>query len=224
MAIEAFAAVASDSDRMLDIGAYTGIFTLVACVVNPSMHAIAFEIVPEVYDLLFENIKQNGLQDRAEAVLAGIGAPGASMRIPSRLSGSALPDFLSSETRFEDGVAVTFRSLDSIQEHIGAADAVCMKIDVEGTEDEVFAHGRTFVERYRPDILCEVLPEARDPGAVQALLGSLGYAFYRIGDQGIRREDRLRGDQRYRDWLFTCRDAEDLRALGVPIEDTERRL
>ena len=33
-----------------------------------------------------------------------------------------------------------------------------MKIDVEGTEDEVLAEGDRFLSGTQPDILCEILP------------------------------------------------------------------
>ena len=80
--------------------------------------------------------------------------------MPSGKGGSALPSFYSSRMHFEKGEVVTFRSLDSIGALLPAEARVVMKVDVEGTEDAVFEGGQVFIETFRPDILCEVLPEA----------------------------------------------------------------
>jgi len=77
LAVEVFATLAERSDVVLDIGAYTGLFTLVGTAVNPELRAYAFEIVPEVHRLLVENCERNGVSDRVTAHLEGIGAPGS---------------------------------------------------------------------------------------------------------------------------------------------------
>jgi FkbM family methyltransferase len=67
---------------MLDVGAYTGIFTLVGTLVNPNLKAHAFEIVPDVYDALRENCARNGILDRTTLHHVGVGKPETHVRVP----------------------------------------------------------------------------------------------------------------------------------------------
>jgi FkbM family methyltransferase len=216
LALDVVARLARDADVLLDVGAYTGVFTLAATAVNPSLRALAFEIVPDVARLLEENVLRNGIGNRVEIHLEGIGQPGTSMLVPKGEGGSALPSFYSSRMRFEDGVQVAFRSLDSVAEELMDATHVIMKIDVEGTEDQVFRHGQVFLERFRPDMLCEVLPAADGP-LLESLLAPAAFRFYLVRENDLALRSRLAPDERFRDWLFTTRDPDQLRALGIPV-------
>ena len=75
------------------------------------------------------------------------------MVVPRGEGGSALPSFYSSRMRFKDGTPVTFRALDSLEDLVAADASVTMKIDVEGTEDDVLSHGRQFLASHKPNIL-----------------------------------------------------------------------
>ena len=68
-----------------------------------------------------------------------------------------------------------------------------MKVDVEGTEDAVFEGGQIFIETFRPDILCEVLPEA-DGDRLDKLLAPAGMRRYLVTNAPARRNtaDRAR--------------------------------
>src|SRR5699024_11400044 len=99
--------------------------------------------------------------------------------------GSALPSFYSADMDFDSDAEVRFTSLDALLPEVledipdPAEDAgesrprVTVKIDVEGGESDVFAHGREFLDTLRPDILCEVLADRAKP---PELMGHLGRA------------------------------------------------
>jgi len=216
LAVRLFATLAERSDIVLDIGAYTGLFTLVGTAVNPELRAHAFEIVPEVHRLLVENCERNGVADRVTAHLEGVGAPGVTMTVPAGTGGSALPDFYSSRLHFDAGVSVGFRTLDSVAQEVPDAARVLVKIDVEGTENEVFRHGQAFVPRFRPSILCEVLAGVADPRELETLLASHGYRYYQL-QEGLVPFDRLEPSPRFRDWLFSTQAPEALSDLGVRL-------
>ena len=216
-ALELFATVAERSHVMLDIGAYTGIFTLVGTQVNPDLEAHAFEIVPEVYTALFENCVRNGVLHRTTLHHVGVGNPDALVRLPGRSADSALPDFYSSRLRFETGVLVRFRSLDSLTSVLPASGRVVVKIDVEGTENDVFRHGQEFLRSFRPDILCEVLPAAAESEELEALLAPHGYRFYLVREADLLPAGRLDPDPRFRDWFFTMQTPDQLAALGLAL-------
>jgi FkbM family methyltransferase len=216
-ALDLFAELASRSDVALDIGAYTGIFSVAAASVNPFAEVHAFEIVPDVYRLLLDNCVRNDLLDRVTLHLEGVGEEGARMLVPATSSGSALPDFYSDRLRFETGVHVRFVSLDSLLPVISPEARVLAKIDVEGSENEVLGGGDAFLRGFAPDVLCEVLAGVADGGELEALLTPHGYRFFLVRENDLLETDRLVPSRRFRDWLFTTRETSELRAMGIAV-------
>jgi FkbM family methyltransferase len=221
-ALRLFASSAQDADVMLDVGAYTGIFTLAGLAVNPNLEAHAFEIVPEVYRALFDNCVRNGILPRVTLHHVGVGEDGATLTLPIEASDSALPDFFSSRLHFDDGVQVRMVSLDSFAGSLPSGTRVAMKVDVEGTENEIFAHGQGFLGSFRPDILCEVLHGVADAHALEALLTPHGYRWYLVREVDLLPSQHIEPNVRYRDWFFTTRASDDLAALGIAIAPVGR--
>jgi hypothetical protein len=92
-----------------------------------------------------------------------------------------------------------------------------MKIDVEGTEVAVFRFGQAFLRVSRPDILCEVLHGVADGAALDGLLAVAKLHKYLVTESRLVRIDRVVPHPMFRDWLFTPRAPEELRALGLPV-------
>lgn len=216
LALDTVAALAREGDVFLDIGAYTGLFTLATTAVAPALRAHAFEIVPAVADTLEANLRRNEVADRVTVHREGIGEPGTTMRVPFGEGGSALPSFYSSRMSFEDGHDVRFRSLDSVGALIPAGAHVVMKVDVEGTEDAVLAHGQQLLATFRPDLLCEVLPAA-DGASLDELLAPAEVRRYLVTNSKLAERGRIEPDDAFRDWLFSPRTPDELRALGLPV-------
>jgi FkbM family methyltransferase len=216
LALDVVARLAREADEFLDVGAYTGLFTLATTAVTPSLHAHAFEIVPAVADALEANLRRNGVADRVAVHREGIGEAGSTMRVSSGRGGSALPSFYSSRMHFDEGEDITFRSLDSVGALLPAEARVVMKVDVEGTEDAVFGAGQMFLETFRPDILCEVLPEA-DGAGLDELLAPAGLSRYLVTSTRLEEAQRIVPDPAFRDWLFSPRTPDELRARGLPV-------
>ena len=91
-----------------------------------------------------------------------------------------------------------------------------MKVDVEGTEDVVFGEGQRFLGTFRPDILCEVLPEA-DGARLEDLLVEADLRLYLVTGSRLEESQRIVPHPAFRDWLFSPRTPEELRALGLPV-------
>jgi FkbM family methyltransferase len=216
-AVELFGAAARRATVMIDVGAYTGLFTLVGTTVNETMQAHAFEIVPEVFHALVDNCVRNDVLDRTFLYAEGLGRPDAEMTIPARSRDSALPSFYSTRLHFDTGVRVRFRALDSVARALPRDAKVVVKIDVEGTEDAVLEYGQEFLEAFRPDVLCEVLEGVGDAMAVEKLLSVHGYKFYLVRGGALHRADHVQGHREYRDWFFTVRSEDELAGWGVRL-------
>lgn len=215
-AVDLFASIAGSSDVVLDVGAYTGLFTVVAARANPDVDVHAFEIVPDVYAALFQNCVRNDVLDRVTLHCMGVGDPAVRMRVPEGSGGSALPDYYSASLHFETGPTIRFEALDALAAWFGDAARVLMKVDVEGTEDQVIRFGTKFFERFGPDVLCEVLPEA-DASELERMLAPLGYRYHAVRAGELRPSARIEPDERFRDWFFTRRAPDELSALGIPV-------
>ncbi|MEJ5914211.1 FkbM family methyltransferase [Pseudokineococcus sp. 1T1Z-3] len=228
LALEAFAALAPSARTVVDVGAYTGVFSLLGALAAPSARVVAVELVPANAVALLDNLLANDLLPRVEVHLAGVGRDGGTLRVPSGRGGSALPDFLSVESEAADGVLVPTRSLDALLTGGGAAPdggggpvreglgPALVKVDVEGAEVEVLGSGRRFLEATRPDLLLELLPAADVPGVERALQG-LGLRAYLVTDDALVEHARPHADARHRDWLLTPRAGGELAALGLPV-------
>jgi FkbM family methyltransferase len=216
LALDTVVALATDADAFLDVGAYTGLFTLAVSAAAPGVQVHAFEIVPAVADALVANLVRNGVDLRVAVHREGIGEDGATMRVPTGEGGSALPSFYSSRMRFDEGDLVPFRSLDSVADMLPVGDRVVMKIDVEGTEDTVLGSGQAFLKDFRPDILCEVLPDA-DGAILDDLLAPPGLRPFLVTNSRLEERPAIVPDAEHRDWLFTAREPGELAALGLPV-------
>lgn len=215
-ALEVFAALTRGADVMLDVGAYTGLFTLVSLAVDPRVEAHAFEIVPDVFRALFDNCVRNDVLHRVTLHHEGVGSEGV-IRVPSGLRESALPDFYSSRLHFESGARVRLTPLDTLVPAIEPGARIVVKVDVEGTENDVFRSGRAFLGSFRPDILCEVLPGVADPAELESLLEPHGYRFHLVRERDLLPREHVQGHPKYRDWVFTTRSPEELASARLQV-------
>lgn len=216
LALDTVVVLARDADTFLDVGAYTGLFSLAVSVAAPGTQVHAFEIVPAAAALLEANLERNRVEVRVAVHHEGIGDEGATLRVPSGEGGSAIPSFLSSRMRVDEGDLVRFRSLDSVADLLPEGDRVVMKVDVEGTEDAVFRSGKAFLAAFRPDVLCEVLPETDGP-ALEEVLASADLRWFLVTNSRLEPRDAIVPDERHRDWLLTGRGPDELRDLGLPV-------
>jgi FkbM family methyltransferase len=187
-----FLRLASDADCFVDIGSFTGAYTLGACAVNSRIRCLAFEPVPEVYERLCVNIGLNGWSHRVTAINAAVSGFSGTERfwLPDR----AFPDtgHLSSSARVEreaegSWVEVPTTTLSAALPKGAKVDL--MKIDVEDAEGPVVASIIDVLARDRPAVVIEMLASGSYEQAVEVLSG-LGYAFYHLTADGMIAVDR----------------------------------
>lgn len=190
--------MARKSATFLDLGAYTGLFALVAAKANPALVAHAFEIVPETHRLAVANVAANDLQDRVTVHLHGLSNEPGEMTMPFDMHSTSLPSSLSIGSAFEGGVTIPISRLDDLLPDLQGP--VSLKIDVEGWEPQVLTGASKLLATHKPTIIAEVL--AGEGEAVQAILDPLGYSYWHFSDDGLVRRDRIEGVRRQRDWVF----------------------
>lgn len=193
-----------DAHLFLDIGAYSGLFALIAVAAQPRLKAITFEIVPENHLLVMRNIVENDLIGRIDARLCGLSDRAGTITVAPSLHLDRLASSISISSDFSAGVRVPIETLDNaIGETVGP---IVMKIDVEGFETAVVRGGRLLFERYKPDVICEILPGSTDYRELETILRSLGYHYYQIDDNGLTRHESIDPTTGGRDWLLTARN------------------
>jgi len=205
IALNLFASLSKYSNVVLDIGANSGLFSLVAAKSNPDAKIIAFDILPEAYHVLIDNLMLNNLLEKVEIQLIGIGEKDGVFCAPFNNISSDMPSSLSLDCKpiNDDQVQVLIKSLDEICLPRFTGKKLCIKIDVEGTEVDIFLHGRETLKIIKPDIICEVLPDARQFNLYDQILDDCSYHKYLITNEGLKRFDKIKPDMYFKDWFFT---------------------
>lgn len=173
-------------DRVLDVGANVGVYTLQAArAVGPCGHVYSIEPRPDTCRMLTRSIQDNGFADRCTVFNVALGA--------DETSGSLNTghDPLNPGAAFiiKDGGSVRIRPLDSLpipeDRRIGM-----LKMDIEGFEPVMMDGAKAFFAKHMPVVLTEIFPRAirhvsgRDATEYFDQFIALGYAVHRLeGDQ-----------------------------------------
>jgi FkbM family methyltransferase len=157
---------------VLDVGAHTGLFTLLALAANPAARAVALEPVLANARLAQINILANGMAGRCVlAVVAAAAEPGL---VPFDLGPVEIPMTSSIRTDADpDGPRVPAVSIDSVAGWLPSVDLV--KIDVEGFEILVLKGAEKTLETACPTLVLECLPGSQ----IEQLAGTWGRLGYR---------------------------------------------
>ena len=213
--LELFSDLSKHSDVILDIGANSGLFSLVAAKANPNAHIIAFDILPEAYHILTDNLMLNDLFDKVEIRLMGLGGKREAFYAPFGHMTSEMPTALSLDSKMTDTtkIRVPIKTFDEICYPRFVGKRLCAKIDVEGTEADIFTNGRQTLQKIKPDIICEVLANSKQVNIYDQILKEYSYRRFLITNEGLKEFDQINPDHRYKDWFFTTKSD-----LGVEIK------
>jgi len=213
------------SDLFLDVGAYSGLCSLIAARTNPQLKAIAYDIVPENYLLLARNIIENNVVAQVEPRLRGLGAETGTLTLPVNFGAASHPTSISLGSKFTNGASIPVVTLDD--DIIVKNERILIKIDVEGFEDQVLKGAQRLLRQSRPHIICEILPGNYESATViSELLGPLGYRWFCFEDSGLEQRNGLEPGSEMRDWLLTVKANPDGRGhaprRSKPFSDKRR--
>lgn len=215
LALSLAVSLSKQADVFLDIGSYTGLFSLAVAKANSNLTVHAYEILPENYLYLCQNIFANNLVARIEPHLVGIGSERSSCSAPYSFGSGVLPSAVAIDSHAVDGITVPIAPLDVL--FASFSGRMVWKIDVEGFEWGVFQGAVNLIRCTRPDIICEVLVNAPQVSMVEDFLLGHEYYMYHIKNNGLHLKEKLVPSVDGRDWLFTVQSPDQLALQGWPI-------
>jgi len=202
--IKTYLTLLEGSKVVLDVGASTGLFSMLAAVGCAERQVHAFEPAPETFQYLTENLKENGFTNITPVCGCLLDFDGET---PLYLNHSAaLPFSTSSIAGYRDAkltVTAPVMKIDTYAEINSLTAIDLIKIDVEGNDHRVLDGAKKVLERDQPVIICEVLHEDTDRLLNDVLEGS-GYLYFMITDDGLVQQETILGDNtyKYRNFLF----------------------
>jgi FkbM family methyltransferase len=152
------------SGVVVDVGANTGFYALIAARAAPSAEVLAFEPYPPAFDTLCRNIAANaGARVRAVPMALSDRIGEATLYVPTQEHG-----LVETSSSLEIGFRSNYGSTQAIRtttldtflstDRLAGRRVTVIKVDVEGHEASVIAGARATIARWRPLLFVEVLP------------------------------------------------------------------
>ncbi len=174
------------SEVIIDIGANTGLYALVAQSVNPNAQVYAFEPVKRVYKKIQHNIQINKFPIKSyELAVSNKDGEAYIYDIDSEhiYSVAVNKNLFSSDVKTHKVAINTIQLATFIkQENIKKIDLI--KIDVETHEPEVLEGMQDFLIRFKPTLLIEILND-EVAHRVNNILSGLGYLYFDIDETAL---------------------------------------
>ena len=189
-----------------DIGANSGIYSLMAATFPQTIEVHAFEPMVTALNILQNNVRKNQFSKVRVNKLA-IGDHEGTLELavprgivlPTGSSAAGSGKFEDSSELFSEKVLLT--TLDFYIERNGIKACDLIKIDTETTEPAVLRGASKTIARFRPKIVCEIIREsaARE---IESLCKDFGYDYYHLTEQGPVQVTHLRPDLVNMNFLF----------------------
>ena len=172
------------SKNIFDVGANTGIYSLVAKAVKPEANVYAFEPVKRVKAKLDQNLKLNNFNVFAEE-LALSDYDGDAIIYDQEVEHTL--SVAVNKNLAEDGiktiqVRIKTITLKTYIEEQGIETIDLMKIDVETHEPQVLAGMGVYLKQFKPTLLIEILNDDIAK-KIEILVEGCGYRFYNIDEK-----------------------------------------
>ncbi len=201
-----FAAISRDARCVLDIGSYTGFFSMIAASCSATSKVYAFEPFPPPRGWLEKNVAINGLGGRIHVVPMAVGeaAGEAELFVPTTETGlMETASSLNAAFREDhlESIKVPVVTLDEFVVAQGCGPIDLMKIDVETMESHVLRGGHRVLTEDRPYIFLEVLLKA-DPAPLEEIRRDIGYVSGLLHPGGIEWQDRIVASPTHYDHIF----------------------
>lgn len=206
-------AQAGSYDLIVEIGANVGIYSIFLDALARRRPAserprlVAYEPSPVAFRRLQRNLAEN--RASVECFQEAVGDEAGSLPFYEPAGHLTNGSFLRSfAAQFSDQIVetrVTVVAAADLEQWLKPARRALIKIDVEGFEPKLVRALAPLLERYRPDVLMEVLPDTVAALADDPLMTR--FDKHLVTKDGLRPEDRLYFSKQYYDWLLRWRSA-----------------
>jgi FkbM family methyltransferase len=159
-----------------DVGAYAGVYSMLACAVNPDLKVLAFEPVPRHASWLRANIAANRWEDRITVIDAAVSDHHGAVEltvVDDDITASGL-----GVAREGSVIQVAAVRLDEFEQ---TPDVI--KIDIEGHEVAALSTVAEMLSDRQPVILTECLNQTSLQDMMD-LLSPLGYVLFHLAEEG----------------------------------------
>lgn len=193
--------LARDAAVIIDVGANTGVYSLVAKAINPRAKVFAFEPISRVYQALESNLELNrdrwgGPQIQGfQVALSDYEGTGEMFDLPVEHMYTAS---LNKNVHLDRGnpmhsvtETVSVQRLDNFCATLNVVPDL-IKIDVESHEPAVLRGMGDLLKRHQPTLVCEVWDNTVG-AAVEAIIENCGYRYFPIGTSN-RETKHVRND------------------------------
>lgn len=177
------------SNTIIDVGAYSGIYSLVSATINSDAKIYAFEPMEHNYNLLSENIKLNNFKiEKVNKACSNFNGK-ATVYIrkdQTYVTSVTVNKSLLAPTTPQNSILIETVSLeDYILKH-KLSNIDLIKIDVETHEAEVLEGLGSILDKYRPTLLIEVLNDEVGK-SIQNIITDMEYLFFDVDENsGIK--------------------------------------
>jgi len=183
MSLKLWSRLSSNAKIIFDIGAYTGLYSLLSASVNRKSRIFSFEALERNYSRIIINKSVNELyniypQNTALSETDGEVSFYISTGDDILTTGASMHDRGKIQSK---RITVESTSLDSFIKNNDIPEASLIKVDVEGAEYDTFKGMKNTLRDFSPHIICEFLHD-ESASLVTSFLGEYGYNFYQIND------------------------------------------
>lgn len=182
----------ADSETILDVGANTGVYALLAKTTNPRANVFAFEPVDRVFAKLVTNVELNGYEITCiEKAASNSDGKAIIYDTPSVHTYSVTVNTNRMGAPDAFPVEIQTTTLDTFVNEYGLSSVDLIKIDVETHEAEVLEGFSAHLRLFRPTMLVEILNDEVARRVAEAVRG-IDYVYFNIDEaRGIRQSHQL---------------------------------
>jgi FkbM family methyltransferase len=200
----------------VDVGANSGLYSLLAGLWNPGIQVLAFEPEPRIYKCLLANVRRNDLAEQISCYQLALSdeTGKAEFYLPPSQSRDVESTGTLAEKSWQSRKEHTTLQVDTVKfDDFEAARSVplqLVKIDVEDAEAKVLSGMARSIARDRPLIICEILPRQHHNLRTLEVIRDLGYTAYWITSVGYVRVSNFEFERTAPDFLLSPRDGPEI--------------
>lgn len=190
--LKIWAYLSKESSNIIDIGANTGIYSIIAIKNNKKAQVIAVEPIDINHSVLINNVKKNKVKIITEKIALSDKVGIAKMFM--------LKDKLNYMTSINDNrydlhpeikgksevveVEVPIDTFENLFKRNNLNSIDLIKIDVEGHEIEVLLSMTAYIEKYKPNIIIEIIGN-ENAKIIQNIFDAFSYKYIAIDEENI---------------------------------------